>query len=441
MSNQLFQSQDIVFLLLWLALILFVGWVWSQTYYKNSPIINYFIPALFLRLAGGIVGGIITEFYYGGIGDTRTYFTTALYIKSDFEAGVKSLNECFTFFDSTIAISEIAFPLTYLTNNSYYSITLFFSCFAFIGSWRLYKLFLYFYPHLSKQLAYCTLFLPSIFFWGSGLMKDPLSFGGLGILLYALFNAFFLRRKILLNLVIIFCSANLIYLIKPYILIAIIPASMFWLSAHYGQRIKSSVVRLYVAPVLITLGLGLAGLLTQFLTSNEENRASRYGSQYLTTNISNLQNAYTYGEQGGSYINVGEFDGSISSLITLFPVAILTTFFRPFPWEIKNVLMVFSALECLVLLYLTLLVIFKMGLFTIFRHIRSDPFLLFCLIFAVIFAGFVGSSTFNLGTLARYKIPCLPFIWLVVIILNDKVKNSSFARIRRSPSKRSLRHD
>ena len=45
-----------------------------------------------------------------------------------------------------------------------------------------------------------------------------------------------------------------------------------------------------------------------------------------------------------------------------------------------------------------------------------------CLLFALSFAFVVGISTYNFGSLSRYKIPCTPFYMLFILILLFKDK-------------------
>jgi len=47
----------------------------------------------------------------------------------------------------------------------------------------------------------------------------------------------------------------------------------------------------------------------------------------------------------------------------------------------------------------------------------NNPNVLFALIFSISFAFAVGVSTFNFGTLARYKIPLLPFFLVALILI------------------------
>ncbi len=75
--------------------------------------------------------------------------------------------------------------------------------------------------------------------------------------------------------------------------------------------------------------------------------------------------------------------------------------------------MLLSALESVVLLLFTLVVVYRIR-FRVARIMRK-PTILFCLIFSIMFAFAVGVSTFNFGTLTRYKIPLMPFYALALV--------------------------
>ncbi len=95
--------------------------------------------------------------------------------------------------------------------------------------------------------------------------------------------------------------------------------------------------------------------------------------------------------------------------------------FRPYIWEARKIIVIPSAIEALFTLSLTTYVFFKVGVWRALLALFSDPVILFCLVFAIIFAFAVGFTSFNFGALARYKIPCLPFYYTAMILLLDKV--------------------
>ena len=102
-------------------------------------------------------------------------------------------------------------------------------------------------------------------------------------------------------------------------------------------------------------------------------------------------------------------------MIALGPQAVNISLFRPYLWEVSNPLMLLSALEGLVFLFLTLYLLVRIR-WKLFTYLRM-PNVLFCLIFALVFAFAVGVSTFNFGTLSRYKIPMMPYYMLAVGVI------------------------
>jgi hypothetical protein len=100
--------------------------------------------------------------------------------------------------------------------------------------------------------------------------------------------------------------------------------------------------------------------------------------------------------------------------------SIVATFYRPFVWEINTPIALLSAIESVILLVLTLNFFFKRGFFTFFKAAFSDPLILMCFVFAMVFAVAVGASTNNFGALSRYKIPCMPFYFIMLVLLYKK---------------------
>jgi len=81
-----------------------------------------------------------------------------------------------------------------------------------------------------------------------------------------------------------------------------------------------------------------------------------------------------------------------------------------------------AAVESLVLMFFTLFILLKSGPFRLIKWILSDPLVIYCFLFALVFGLFVGASTLNFGTLVRYKIPCLPFYAISLFLMYEKVK-------------------
>ena len=134
-----------------------------------------------------------------------------------------------------------------------------------------------------------------------------------------------------------------------------------------------------------------------------------------TAKITAYDIRFQTGRDAGSGYTLGELDGSFGSMFRLAPQAINVSLFRPYLWEVNNPLMLLSALESLVFLILSLVLIFKYGL-GVLKSFRN-PDVSFSFVFSIILAFAVGVSSFNFGTLVRYKIPILPFYALAMILI------------------------
>jgi hypothetical protein len=84
--------------------------------------------------------------------------------------------------------------------------------------------------------------------------------------------------------------------------------------------------------------------------------------------------------------------------------------------------MLLSSMEGLAMLLFVFKIFFtRGGVIKFFTIIFSNPVVFYCIIFSLLFAVFVGISTFNFGSLVRYKIPCMPFFVVALIIIHSKV--------------------
>jgi hypothetical protein len=140
-----------------------------------------------------------------------------------------------------------------------------------------------------------------------------------------------------------------------------------------------------------------------------------------TARITAYDIRYWSGRFAGSGYSLGELDGTFESMIRLAPQAINVSLYRPYLWEVHNPLMLMSALESLAFLVFTVVVawVSRRRLLTLFM----DYNILFCLAFALVLAFAVGISTFNFGTLIRYKIPLLPFFTVALVLIHDGSRN------------------
>jgi hypothetical protein len=206
----------------------------------------------------------------------------------------------------------------------------------------------------------------------------------------------------------------LIFVVKKYVLLCFVPGALLWVYASRLFRIKSLVVKALVIPVVVAAMIG-SGYLAIVKIGEDD---PRYSIDQLaaTAMITAYDIGFYTGRDAGSGYVLGELDGTFRSMLRLAPQAINVTLFRPYLWEVKNPLMLLTALEAMGMIFLLVWTIFRQRLF-FFRSL-AKPDVLFCIVFSLTFAFAVGVSTFNFGTLARYKIPLLPFFIIGLAIIN-----------------------
>lgn len=416
--------------------------------YANTVIVKYFFPALLLRLAFCLIQALIMAFYYKG-GDTTMYYQVILdmhkAVGDDFSflndiygsLSLHTTDRIYPYFENDelgyshyfiLATNNYTVPkfgliFSLIFSKSYLCISLCISFFAFAGCWRLFKMFYYIYPHLHKKIAIATLFLPSVLFWGVSLLKDSICMGALGFFLYALYQIFFKKRKIFISLIVLLFSGFLLFHIKVYIFLCIVPAFLLWLFVDFNKRIEDRTLRNISKVLMGVVSILAALILLRQLTSSES--AKGFSADNLFESISTQQKSFSYFEGTGSNFSVAKFDNSVTGLLLLFPQGVVNTFFRPFPWDVKSPLMILSFIEAFGFLILTLMAFVRIGFFKTFGIIFSNPVALFCFVFAIFFGGIIGFTTYNFGALARYKIPCLPFYLMMLFIAMDQSKKFS----------------
>ncbi len=144
----------------------------------------------------------------------------------------------------------------------------------------------------------------------------------------------------------------------------------------------------------------------------------------LTESVQKSQEGFNrMAEFAESTFSLGvEYDGSVGGLVKMAPLGIVATLYRPYIWESKKLSSLLSSLESLAVMLLTLFVLYKAGLRTFLGSIFKDPMIMYCFWFAIVFALFVGVTTLNFGTLVRYKIPCMPFYIISMVLILERHK-------------------
>ncbi len=397
---------------------------------------SYFFPALSLKILGALALGLLYQFYYQG-GDTYNFHTRGsriiweafmdspllgwklLTTRGDLQ-GIYAYASNIPFFNdpSSFFVIRVAAVLDLLTFSSYSATAVLFAVVSFCGAWMLFMAFYRQSPGLHRWLALATLFIPSVIFWGSGLLKDTLTLASIGFLTYAISNLFIKKQFSIGSIFLLLLSFWILFSIKKYILLCYLPAVFLWIYASRLARMRSLVVKILMAPFIVAV-LVASGYYAIVLIGKDDPRYS-LDKIAITAQVTAYDIGFYTGRSAGSGYSLGELDGTFTNMVSKAPQAINVSLFRPYLWEVKNPLMLLSALESLALIGLTLYVL-AVARSRFFKS-WSDPTVLFCLVFSLTFAFAVGVSTFNFGTLARYKIPLLPFYLLAMVYILHYVK-------------------
>jgi len=430
------ELRDLVVTPIWLIVIL-IGGISVRATIKDPVIRPYFLPALLVRLVGGLGVGLVYQFYYGG-GDTFNFHTHGSRVM--WEAFVENPMDGLALFlqlpsasyalvqhihfyhdPASFTVIRIATLIDLLTFSSYSATALIFGVISFGGAWALFLCFYRLYPHLHKQIALAALFVPSVFFWGSGLLKDTLTLAALGVLLYCLFEVFVHGRVKPMFMIGAVVCVLLIGYVKIYILLTFLPSVIIVLALLQLRKFRNVMTRVVITPfVLVVTG---AMVFLAATKATEENPRYNINQLAETARITAMDIRYHTGKNAGSGYDLGTLDGTWQSIARLAPAAINVALFRPYLWEVKNPLMLLSSVEALFMLGLTVYLLTRYG-FRVFR-VLGNPVVLFCLLFSLSFALAVGVSTYNFGTLNRYKIPLIPFYLIFLFLLSAELKKTS----------------
>jgi hypothetical protein len=438
---------DLVLTPIYLLIIIFIAKRYrDRKFPPGHPLRKYYLPGLYVKLLGAIFIGLLYEFYYAG-GDTSNYFKHAQIINSALDDSVVTwfklllrvsdasdpslysyTSQMIIYHDPpSYIVSSISAVLGLLNFTTYLPIALLFAYLSYTGIWAMFRTFTNLYPALHKQLAIAFLFIPSVFVWGSSIYKDTVCMFALGWMTYTTFRIFVNRDFSLRNIFLLCISFYLLAVIKVYILLAFVPALAAWLLLTYSHKVRSFAARVFL--MLIVGGFVVGGLV--FLSQQFAKELNRYSLEKIvkTANVTRGYISSVSERESGSAYNLGELDGSLGSMLSKFPAGVVVTLFRPFPWEANKPIIMLSALEALIFLFFFLKAIAKHR-FRIFRVVADDPNLIFCLLFSLVFAFAVGITSYNFGTLSRYKIPCLPFFATFLVILLYKDRQPARAKTR-----------
>ncbi len=433
--NDIYGSLEcILFLIIFLKLI-------RKYVIVNEQLFKLFFWGLMLRIAGLL----ISAFFYSGyqFGDTFVYYRVAQnisyaisqckfseyskifyldYVNLPFKIQcILSTKEIWLelfMFPNNKAIVLIAGVISYFTFNSYLAISFFFSLWGYIGVWLIFYTFYKKYPFLLNWLYLFIIAYPTLWFWTTGVLKDPICIGSIGILFYLFFGnikGIYKRRSVIILGVI---AAVLLFIIKDYLFYIFFISLLFSYGIWYLGRINFSKNKFFLLGLTCVIAIGSFYLITNIQTL--------LLSSFSENIISKILNTTKYQLSVGSeaVYDLGKI--SISNPLSILQYllgALNVSLFRPYLWEVKKPIMVLTALESVLTFIMIAYLLISVRFVVLYKAFKKDRFISFSFWFVVLLALAAGSISFNFGALARYKMPFIPFFFGMFLILKSNKKS------------------
>lgn len=422
----------------YILVILFITWFYGRKKQSSNSIYKYYFFNFLFHILGGLSFALIYEYYYGG-GDTFYYFqgshelVNALF--SDFDSFIEIMTTS-DIVNSPVEVEYLKSKIQYaragqewfmvklgvipnlIGANLFLTTTIIYSCISALGNWLLLRGFHLYYQKLNKYLIFSILFIPTVLFWGNGIMKDTITFFCVGALFYLFIQNFYLKsilqskwHQLLLLSLLIFIVA----ILKLYIIITFMISIIISLYFRYLKQIKDLIYRIIFSLFSILTLVSFIYILSGTLIKEIEKAETEF--------IEKAKGFHSWHtERGGSTYSHGEIEYSLEGFLEKSPNSFNVTFYRPYFWEVQSPFMLVSAIESFFLLLLSLYLVLYLK--RTLKIIVNDPVLIFCLIYSVTFGVIVGFLAYNFGALDRYKIASFPFYYFAVIKIIEKLKST-----------------
>lgn len=430
----------------WSFLVLAVGFfVYLYSKLSSRPFSTFLFRAYVIKVFGGLAFACVYIYYYK-FGDSFRYYYDITKLNNVFMTDASRYLQMMVASDGTggtpgvaYAMREFSFagqaegwfmvrltsPFGLITGNSYLGITFFMSMVSLIGGWQLFKLANRLLNNNYKWSFAIAFLVPSTIFWGGGLLKDTYTLFAVSIWALAFYKIIHREGSRVFQLVLLAVMSYILYMLKAYILICMLPWFFISLYLLFSRSIQSKIIKYVSVPVLI----GIVATGAYFVSTTIVGSSDKYKAETLEIHANGFQSWHK--TLGGSYYDIGEIEYTPTGILVAAPRALVVTLFRPYPWEVHNVFMVLSSLEGILFLVLVLWVLY-LGRWKLWRELYRSTFLFGAFIYCIIFGVAVGMNSYNFGALVRYKLPMLGLFLLILAFLILKFRNAKQVEMTRT---------
>jgi hypothetical protein len=385
----------------------------------------FYWPALIVKLASGILVGVLYTYYYS-VGDTFGFFQDAMLLtklaRTDFPAYINFLwngDESFVIWSDLVLVQPrslffvkfISF-FSLITFDNYWLISLYFSFISFAAMWLLVTTIAKQFPESTLAAVIAFLFFPSIVFWGSGIIKECTALACLAFLSFVFIRRWKNQRVSIVQWLLAVWGLWILWNLKYYYAAVFIPVviTAYLIHAFVGPKLKLQHLRsefFFWVMIFVVLLFAVSLLHPNF-----------YPQRFLEVVAMNYETFETISAPH-DMIHFHDLKATPESMLINAPWALLSGLFRPFLWESGNVLQLFLAIENTLLI---ILLVTSLRALTTAHRSQDRLLILSLIIYIVLLCVFVTLSTPNFGTLARYRVGYLPFFAFLVMCNNPLIR-------------------
>ena len=423
MYSKPFSPEDIGIGFLFAGIVMAFAMIASQQSSERNVIIGAVAAKLVVSVLFGIYnltgwqGGDVISYHYFGV-------TLAGVLVDDMSRGTTHFIDNYPFYstavgNATTRMQGLSGVVHLLVSGSFLASSFVFALFGFAGQFMAYRALVTMYPSpaIRQWWRIGILFMPSFTFWCSGLTKDPLGVLGVGCVLWGSYCI--LSRGQLLHLFTVVFGIYVVLLFRTQATLPLVAAMVPWYMQSHRAQAQGRQSAGRPLPIFFRLLLGAMAL---FFLNATLGSQTQYSLDELPTTLTTQRETMESIQGAGSTdTDVAPQQRSWGGLVSAWPMAALTTLYRPLLWEgFGSGPMFLAALENLVLLVLSLRTLRRLfGDTTLTRSFLGSPFVISALLFVALFTLGLGVSTPNLGNISRYRLPMLPFFIAVLAIAED----------------------
>lgn len=405
--------------LLHINLIFFLAY---QVWKKQKELRKYFWPGLAVKLMAGVALGLVYTHYYS-VADTFAYFDDgkklATLAVEDLSSYVRVLvfNEVppgLTLINAeprAFFLTKITSVFNMLTLNNYWVTGGYYSLISFLGAWFVVTTINKYIPAAGVAALIAFLFLPSVVFWSSGLLKESLAMPCLYFLVALLLKAWFNERLSSGSYLMAVVCLWVLWQLKYYYVAIFLPVAFTTLLYKFavGQPLAQSAIR----ELLIWTGIFLLPVIViSFLHPNF------HPGRLLEVIVENNA-AYNQLSDPGDLVHFSALQATPLSIVKNAPWALFSGLFRPLFWETSAIIQVLPAIENTVIFILFLAACFRL---TRYKGAAHRPLILAGIVYVTLLCILITLSAPNFGTLSRYRIGYISFFVLLILCDNPLIR-------------------